>query len=142
MSTEENKALVHRWVELWNAGDVDAIGDLVAAAYVRHDPSAPEVRGPEAQRQLVAMYLAAFPDLRFTVEDLIAADDRVTTRLTARATHRGELLGIPPTGNEVTIAAMETYRIAGGRIAEQWVVMDALGMLQQLGAIPAPPPMS
>ena len=138
MATEEPKALIRRWVELWNAGDAAAIAAFVAPDYVRHDPNAPEVRGPEAERQLVAMYRAAFPDLHFTVEHLVAEGDLVVARYTVRGTHRGELLGIPPTGAQVTLAAMELYRLADGKIAEQWVAMDALGLLQQLGALPAP----
>ena len=138
MSVEENKALVRRWVDLWNTGNLDAVGEFVTPDYVRHDPNGPEVRGPEAERQLVAMYLAAFPDLRFTVEHLLAEGDTVLARLTARGTHRGELLGIPPTGKQVTVAVMDLFRLAGGKIAEQWVAMDALGLLQQLGAVPGP----
>ena len=138
MSLEENKALVRRWVELWNAGDVSAVGEFVAPGYVRHDPNGPEVRGPEAEQRLIAMYLAAFPDLRFTLEHLVAEGDIVAARLTARGTHRGELLGIPATGRQVTLAVMDLYRLSGGKIAEQWVLIDALGLLQQLGAVPGP----
>ncbi len=138
MSGEENKALVRRWVESWNTGNIDAVGGFVTPDYVRHDPNSPEVRGPEAEQRLVEMYRAAFPDLRFTVEHLVAEGDSVAARLTARGTHRGELMGIPPTGKQVTLAVMELYRLADGKIAEQWVNFDALGMMQQVGAIPAP----
>ncbi len=138
MATEEPKALIRRWVELWNAGDAAAIAALVTPDYVRHDPNAPEVRGPEAERQLVAMYRAAFPDLHFTVEHLVADGDLVVARFTVRGTHRGELMGIPATGAQVTLDAMELFRLAGGKVAEQWVAMDALGLLRQLGAVPAP----
>ncbi len=140
MTVEENKALVHRWVELWNTGNVDAVGEFVTPDYVRHDPNGPTVHGPKAEQQLVAMYLAAFPDLRFTIEHLVGEGDTVAGRYTARGTHRGELLGIPPTGKQVTLAVMEVYRLTDGKIAEQWVTMDALGLLQQLGAGPAPAP--
>ena len=138
MAVEENKALVRRWVELWNTGDLDAIGAFVTPAYIRHDPNSPEVRGPEAEQQLVAMYRAAFPDLHFTIEHLVAEGDTVVAHVTVRGTHRGELFGIPPTDTQVTLEAMERYRLADGKIAEQWVVLDALGLLQQLGAVPMP----
>ena len=138
MSAEENKALLRRWGELWNAGDAAAIAALVTPDYVRHDPNGPEVRGPDAERQLVAMYRAAFPDLRFAIEHLVADEDLVVARYTIRGTHRGELLGIPPTGRPITLSAMELYRIRDGRVAEQWVALDTLGLLQQLGAVPAP----
>jgi steroid delta-isomerase-like uncharacterized protein len=138
VSAEENKALIRRWGELWNAGDAAAIAALVTPDYVRHDPNGPEVRGPDAERQLVELYRAAFPDLRFTIEHLVAEGDLVVAHLTVRGTHRGELLGIPPTGTPITLAAMELYRIRDGKVAEQWVALDALGLLQQLGAVPTP----
>ena len=106
--------------------------------YVHHDPNSPEVHGPEPEKQLIAMYLDAFPDLHFTIEDLVTEDDKVAARLTACGTHQGELLGIPATQRQITVPMIETYRLADGKIAEQWVVMDVLGMLQQLGAIPSP----
>jgi steroid delta-isomerase-like uncharacterized protein len=137
VSTEENKSLIHRWVDVWNTQRLDDIDRFVTPGYVRHDPTVPEVHGPEGEKQLAGMYLAAFPDLRFTVEDLVAEGDKVVARYTVRGTHRGELMGIPPTGNQIAVEAMEIYRLEDGRIAEQWVVMDGLGMMQQLGVIPA-----
>ena len=135
MSTEENKAIARRWVELWNSQNVAAVDEFVASNYVRHDPNTPEVRGAVAEKQLIAMVLAAFPDIHFTIEDLVAAGDTVAGRYTLRGTHNGEWLGIPPTHKAITLTVMEIYRIADGKIAEQWVILDALGMLQQLGVI-------
>jgi steroid delta-isomerase-like uncharacterized protein len=134
---ERNKALVRRWVQAFNDGDLDAVDDLVTDSYVRHDPNSPQVRGPEEEKQLIAMYRSAFPDLRFTIEDMVAEGDRVVIRVGISATHKGELLGIPPTRNRLTLSAIEIYRFEGGKIAEQWVQVDTLGMMQQLGAIPA-----
>lgn len=93
--SEENKAIVRRWVEAFNEGNVDAVDELVTDSYVRHDPNSPEVRGPEEEKQLIAMYRSAFPDLHFTVEDMVAEGDKVVIRVGIRATHKGELLGIP-----------------------------------------------
>jgi steroid delta-isomerase-like uncharacterized protein len=138
MDADEHKALLHRWIDAWHAGDVAAVDAFVTPDYVRHDPNVPEVRGREAEKQLMTMYLTAFPDLRFAVEDMVAEGDKVVTRLTARGTHRGELLGVPPTDRAIAITAVEIYRFDGGRIAEQWVIGDVLGLLQQLGAVPAP----
>ncbi len=138
MSGETNKDVVRRWGEMWNSGRTGDVGEFVSPDFVRHDPNMPEVRGVEGETALVEMYLAAFPDLRFTIEHLIAEDDLVLARLTARGTHRGELMGIPASGRQVTVAAMELYRLDDGKIAEQWVTMDVLGLLQQLGAIPSP----
>jgi steroid delta-isomerase-like uncharacterized protein len=136
--SEENKAVVRRWVEAFNEGNIDAVDELLTDSYVRHDPNSPEVRGPEEEKQLIAMYRSAFPDLHFTLEDMVAEDDRVTTRLGISATHKGELLGIPPTENRLSFTAMELYRLKEGKIDEQWVNVDTLGMMQQLGAIPVP----
>jgi steroid delta-isomerase-like uncharacterized protein len=136
--SEENKAIVRRWVEAFNEGNLEAVDELLTDSYVRHDPNSPEVRGPEEEKQLIAMYRAAFPDLHFSVEDMVAEEDRVATRLSISATHKGELLGIPPTERRLSFTAMEHYRLSEGRIEEQWVNVDTLGMMQQIGAIPAP----
>ncbi|MDQ4078079.1 MAG: ester cyclase [Chloroflexota bacterium] len=138
MSTEDNKAIIRRWVDAWNTQNVAAVDDFVTPDYVRHDPNVPEVRGPAAEKQLMTMFLSAFPDLHLTIEDLVAEGDRVVMRLMARGTHQGQLLGIPPTNRHIAISSLEIFRLAGGKITEQWVTMDALGMLQQLGAIPMP----
>jgi steroid delta-isomerase-like uncharacterized protein len=138
---DDNRTVVRRWMEAWNgglAGLVRAVDELMADDYVRHDPNTPEVRGRKAQKQLVTMFLTAFDDLHLTIEDLVAEGDKVAGRITVRATHKGELFGIPPTGRQVTVSMLEIYRLAGDKIAEQWIVMDALGMMQQLGAIPTP----
>ncbi len=138
MSAEENKAIIRRWVDAWHSRNVAAVDDFVTSDYVRHDPNLPEVRGPAAEKQLMTMFLSALPDLHFTIEDLVAEGDTVVARYTARGTHQGELLGIPPTNRHVAISVLEIYRLVDGKIAEQWVTMDALGMMQQLGVIPVP----
>ena len=84
------------------------------------------------------MYRSAFPDVHMQIEDQIAEGDRVATRWVASGTHEGDLMGINPTGNRVTVAGMTIDRIADGQIAETWDNYDALGMMQQVGAIPSP----
>jgi steroid delta-isomerase-like uncharacterized protein len=138
MPAHDAKAAIRRWVEAWNTQDLDAAEELLAPEFVRHDANLPDVVGPQAERQLIAANLAAFPDLHFEIEQLIAEGDLVTARYLVQGTHRGEFLGIPGTGRPVAIQAVESYRLAGGKLAEQWVVMDALGLLQQLGAVPGP----
>jgi steroid delta-isomerase-like uncharacterized protein len=138
MSAEQNKAIVRRWVDGgWNAGDLDLVDEFYADDYTLHDPAMP-VHGPESFKQYVAMYRSVFPDLRFTLEDMVAEGDRVAWRITARGTHQGPLMGIRPTGKQVAISAIIVSRFIGGRWAEDWVNMDMLGMLQQIGAIPTP----
>jgi steroid delta-isomerase-like uncharacterized protein len=98
-----------------------------------------ELRGTEDFKQRwVSMFRTAFPDLQLSVEDQIAEGDRVVTRYTGRGTHQGELMGIPPTGNEVSVGGTIISRVSGGRIEEEWNNFDALGMMQQLGVIPPP----
>jgi predicted ester cyclase len=99
-----------------------------------HDPTAPEVpRGPEGVRRLAELYRSAFPDLHFEHEEIVVAGDRVAHRWTFRGTHRGEIMGIEPTGRSVAVQGIEINRIADGKIAESWAISDALGMLEQLG---------
>jgi steroid delta-isomerase-like uncharacterized protein len=138
MPAEDPKAVIRRWVEAWNAQDLDAAEELLAPEFVRHDANLPDVVGPRAERQHIADNLAAFPDLHFEIEQLIAEGDLVTARYLVAGHPPREFLGIPGSGRQVTIQAVESYRLAGGKLAEQWAVMDALGLLQQLGAVPGP----
>jgi steroid delta-isomerase-like uncharacterized protein len=121
--SEDNKALVRRWLEeVLTQESLDDVGNLFAPNYVLHDPSFPhDVYGPEGIRRYVAAYRFAFPDARFVVEDQIAEGDKVVSRWTARGTHRGEFLGISPTGEEVTVTGIEFDYVVGGKIEEAWV---------------------
>jgi steroid delta-isomerase-like uncharacterized protein len=136
--SEENKALVRRLVaEVWNAGDLDVIDELLAPEWVRHDPAAPEeLRGPDGFRRFVEMYRSAFPDIRFTVEDQVAEGDKVATRWSAVGTHQEELMGMPPSGNRAEVTGITLERISGGKFVESWDQHDALGMMRQLGFVP------
>ena len=125
MSVDENKALVRREQgELWNhTGNLEAAAELFAPDRV------------EDAKQEAASVRRGFPDLESTIEDLIAERDKVVAHWRAQATHQGEYMGIPPTGNRVDFRGISIYRIEGGKIAESWSVSDMLGMMQQLGAI-------
>lgn len=138
-STEDNKALVRRAVEqIWNARSVQKLEDLIAADYVGHFAVLPApLAGREAFRQFASGYFAAFPDIVFTIDDLVAEADRVVLRWTAKGTHQGALLGHPASGKSVTVGGVWTHRVAHGRIAEQWGVNDTLSMLRQIGALPS-----
>ncbi|HET7479523.1 MAG TPA: ester cyclase [Rubrobacteraceae bacterium] len=140
MSAEENKAIVRRVIEeCFNQGNLDVIDELIAPDYVDHDPAMPEeVRGPEGFRQFVSMYRSAFPDIHIQIKDQVAEGDRVAMRWVATGTHDGELIGIAPTGNRVTTPGMSIDRISGGKVAETRDNYDAMGMMTQLGVIPAP----
>jgi predicted ester cyclase len=139
MSVEENKALVHRAVAAFNQTDFAAADRLFAAHYVDHDRSRAGLPpGPEGIKQAWGMFRAAFPDLRATIEEMIAEGDRVAVRGVIRGTHQGELMGIPPTGRPVSVALIDINRIEGGQLVERWGEADMLGLLQQLGAIRMP----
>jgi steroid delta-isomerase-like uncharacterized protein len=142
MSTEDNKALARRFhEEIFSQGNITLIDEICDANWTYHDPGDPQgtwPRGPQGARQLINLYRTAFPDLQFTYEDQVAEGDKVVSRWTVRGTHKGELMGIPPTGKQTTVTGITIMRIADGKIAEDWANFDALGMLQQFGVIPAP----
>lgn len=139
MSAKENKALVRRFVdEVQSQGNVDAIYEFCSPEFVNH--SAPPGLPPDREgiKVVTAMFRGAFPDSYFTVEDMIAEGDKVTTRKTFHGTHEGEFMGIPPTGRHVSMGLIDIVRISEGRVVEHWSVGDNLGMMQQLGVIPQP----
>jgi steroid delta-isomerase-like uncharacterized protein len=139
MSTETNKAIVHRYVEDGaNAGNMTVIDELFAAGFVNHDPTQPAARDLAALKQFMLARQAAFPNQRTTIEDLFVEGDRVAKRWTWRGTQTGEFNGIPPTGRLVTIAGIDILRVSDGKIQEIWWGYDMLGVLQQLGVIPQP----
>jgi steroid delta-isomerase-like uncharacterized protein len=139
MSTDENKAIIRRLIEeLINQGNLAAVDEVIGRDYVYHAPGIPELRGPEGFTQLITMYRTAFPDVQLVIEDQIAEGEKVVTRWTGRGTHRGELMGIPATGKQASFPGIVISRIANGNIVEEWEIFDTLGMLQQLGVVPAP----
>ena len=113
---------------------------MFAADFVNRSPAPGQAHDREGLTQFNLAIRAAFPDLTVTIDDLIAEGDKVVWRWSARGTQRGELMGIPPTGREVTLTGISIDRLAGGQIVERWGEIDNLGLLQQLGAIPAPGP--
>jgi len=131
-----NKALVRRrYDEIWNQKNLSVGDELLSDNYVYHDPDGNLDR--DGRGQQIAMTIAAFPDLHWTVEDQIAEGDMVATRLTITGTHKGELMGIPPTDVHAVMAGITLDRIADGKIAETWTIYNKLGMMQQLGVIPS-----
>ncbi len=139
MSAEENTAIIRRWFEEgFNKGNPDILDESIATNYVHHNafPPPEEIRGLADIKQLVGGYLTAFPDAKITIDDQIAEGDQVVTRFTFRGTHKGEMVGIAPTGKQVTLTVICIDRFAEGKIVEEWENFDTHGMLQQLGAVP------
>jgi steroid delta-isomerase-like uncharacterized protein len=136
MSTATNKATVRRYFEqVFNEGRRDLVEEFLVEGIELHGSGlAP---GLEAVKQRQAMFAAAFPDQQMIVEDLVAEGDRVVARTTFNGTHQGEMQGIPATGKAVSVSMITIFRLDNGKIAEGWLVNDALGMMQQLGVIPA-----
>lgn len=120
--------------------DLGAAEELLTADYVEHNPALPdgELRGRETLVDYWEGLFEAFPDLSITEEDLLVDGDTVVTRHTGRGTHEGEFMDLEATGNDFVVDGIDVYRVADGRIAEAWINLDMLGMLQQLGAIPVP----
>src|SRR5438445_5758533 len=136
--SETNKTVVRRlFEEVWNKGNLPVADELFASTYAHHDPSTPDVgRGPESEKKRVTLYRNAFPDVRLTIEDIIAEGETVMTRWSCRGTHKGDLSGIAPTGKQFTISGITVGRLTNGKIAEAFVSWDALGLMQQLGVVP------
>ena len=135
MSVEANKAIAAAVVErVMNQGDLDAVEEYYAGDYVEHDVLPPTILpGLEGMKQLFHTLRAAFPDLRYNIEDVVADGDKVVQRVTGRGTLRGPFFGLPATGRSASWSEIHISRFAGGRVVEHWSVTDQLGMLQQLG---------
>ena len=143
MSLDENKAIVRRmFTEFWQRGNAQVLDELLADDCVNYEQSNPELRGKEACKEWAKGVRLAngqgFPDLDLKAEDFVAEGDKVAKRWVFRGTHSGEYVGIPPTGKTVTMRGITLYRLSGGKIKEIYWNYDVLGLLQQLGAIPAP----
>ena len=141
MSAEENKSLVHRYVEqILNRGNMAIADELLAPDYRRHISPTTAPLSVDVQKQRLAGIRTAFPDWHLTVEDMIADGDRVAFRATIRGTHKGTFQSIAPTGKAVTVSALDIVRIENGKLVEHWGGPDLLSLLQQLGAVISPGP--
>ena len=136
MSTT-NRALLRRFFEeIYNQGDLRVADEIVAVDFINHNPLPGEAPGREAFKAFVAYLRRAFADLQFTIEDQVAEDDKVVTRITISGVQEGEFAGIPPSGKLVSITAISIHRISNGQIEESWFNWDALGLVRQLGIPP------
>ena len=136
MSIEENKAIVRRYVGVHDHKNLEVLDDIVSPDYSYHGPGDVRLNGLADLRQFISQYHTAFPDLNFTVEDMIAEGDKVVTRFKISATHTGELTGTAPTGNQVNATGIFIVRIVDRKVVAEWENFDELGMMQQIGAVP------
>jgi steroid delta-isomerase-like uncharacterized protein len=139
-STDSLKTLVRQgYDEMFNQGNLAAVDKYVAADYVEHQTMPGQAPGLEGFKHMISMLRTAFPDLQITIDDMIVEGDKVAVRSTLRGTQKGELMGIAPTGKSVTMTGIDILRFKDGKAVEHWGNEDDLGLMQQLGAIPAPP---
>ena len=138
MSTEENKALVRRFHEAFNKEALAAFDQYGAPDLVDHGlpPGVPPTI--EGTKMFLSLFLKGFPDIHVEADDLVAEGDKVAARSHFTGTHTGDFQGLPPTGKHVKVDSFDMFRIAGDKIVEHWGVVDAAGMMQQLGAVPPP----
>jgi steroid delta-isomerase-like uncharacterized protein len=137
--SEENKALINRFVEeVLNGKNLAVVDEIAAEDFAELDPFPGQQQGREGLKQVLAMFFAAFPDFRWTTEEQIAEGDKVVSRFIWSGTHQGDFMGIPSTGRQVTVKGVMIDRIVDGTWTESRILMDNLGMMQQLGVIPTP----
>jgi predicted ester cyclase len=138
MSAAENKAAIHRLIdEVWNQRAFEVLDQLFAADAVISESGIPfPTRGPTCVKEGIGAICAAFPDIRQRAEDIFAEGDRVVVRWSASGTHQGEYFGVAPTNRHVTANGMAIYRFAGGKIVEEWMNTNMLGLLRQLSVVP------
>jgi steroid delta-isomerase-like uncharacterized protein len=137
MTTVENKKVIAAFVEdVINQGRLDRADDLVAVDFVELDPLPGQQQGREGLKDVIGGMRAAFPDLHWVLDEVVAEGDKVVSRFTWTGTHRATFLGIPSTGRKVTVKGVVIDRLAEGKMADSRILMDTLGLLQQLGVVP------
>jgi steroid delta-isomerase-like uncharacterized protein len=139
MSAKDLKAFIRRFVEEWNKGKAAAMKIIdggCATNIVYYSSSGEDVHGLKDYKQFFGEFYDAFPDQHITLEDIVAEGDKVVTRYSLTGTHKGKYMGIPATNKKVMMSVIEIDRVAGGKVIEEWVRLDTLGFMQQLGVIP------
>ena len=138
MGAAENKAVLASFVEeVINEGQLERADDLVAVDFVELDPLPGQQQGREGLKQVISTFRTAFPDIRWVIEEMVAEGDKVFSRFTWHGTHRGEFLGVPATGRQISVMGMVVDRVVAGKMVESQILMDSLSMMRQLGVIPA-----
>jgi len=139
MSKEDNLAVLMKFAEAANTGNLDLFKEVVSPACIERDPAPGQVPGPEGYHELFSRCLTAFPDFNAAPDTIIADDDAIAVAYTMTGTQTGLLMGMPPTGRKFKIRGVEIFKFKDGKIVERWGSSDELGMLQQLGLVKLPP---
>ena len=137
MATETNETVLRNMLQLIEKGDTQNVGKYFAPNWVNHDPSLPPMQGLEGAKQLIGLW-SGISNRKIMIEDSLTQGERVAIRFTISGTQTGTFMGIAPTGKTVNVTACGIFRVVDGKATDNWVNFDALGMLQQLGAIPMP----
>jgi steroid delta-isomerase-like uncharacterized protein len=138
MTAETNKIVMSRFLEFINTASESLAQELISPNAIFHVPGSPEpMRGPAGYLAIIGMMRGGFPDIQWTLEEMVAEGDKVAARFTMRGTHQGTFFGVPPTGKKIAVQAMNIYRLSDGQFVEEHGQPDMLGLLQQIGAIPA-----
>lgn len=137
MTLDENKLVMHRFTEFINTASEKLATDIIASDATFHVPGRPEpMRGPAGYLAIIGMMRGGFPDIQWTLEDMVVEGDKVAARFTMRGTHQGNFMGVPPTGKKIEVPAMNFYRLSNGQVVEEHGQPDLLGLLQQIDALP------
>ena len=137
MAAETNKFVMDRFLEFINTASEKLAQELISPDAVFHVPGRTEpMRGPAGYLAIIGMMRGGFPDIQWTLEEMVAEGDKVAVRFTMRGTHRGTFFGVPPTGKTISVQAINIYRLSGGQFVEEHGQPDMLGLLQQIGAVP------
>lgn len=139
MTSKANKFTMQRFVEFINTASETMAEELISPNAVFHVPGSPEpMRGPAGYLAIIEMMRGGFPDIQWTLEEMVAEGDRVAARFIMRGTHQGTFFGVPPTGKKISVQAMNIYRLSNNKFVEEHGQPDMLGLLQQIGAVPSP----
>ena len=138
MTAETNKIVMSRFLEFINTASESLAQELISPDAIFHVPRSPDpMRGPAGYLAIIGMMRGGYPDIQWTLEEMVAEGDKVAARFTMRGTHQGTFFGVPPTGKKIAVQAMNIYRLSDGQFVEEHGQPDMLGLLQQIGAVPA-----
>jgi steroid delta-isomerase-like uncharacterized protein len=138
MSSDNKSIILRLYAEVWNKRKLDVIKEIISPSHALQAPNiSGSSVGPEAYKSQVALFLTGYPDLRFTIEDTVAEQDKVVACWTFSGTHKGDFMGVSATNKRVSVDGMTIHHLAGGKIMDSYSNWDTLGMMQQLGVVPA-----